>query len=92
MPPGDQRIAFGIIAGTATLGEIVRCGTHVVELADDTVIRISHDGDVFTLVQVQPLHIVEIHQQHTAGAIDAPVAIFVAVDGGVELIVAAQRE
>ena len=88
----DQRLRLGVVGGAAAVGQVVRDKR---QPAHDAVgagmVERGRDVDDIALGEPQPRQLRRADEQHVAPPDDAAIAVVERVDGGVVLIVGAQR-
>src|SRR5205823_4853117 len=86
---GHKGIAFRIVAGEASLRDVVATHDKAADMAADAVVDRGSEPDDFPFFQALPCDIGRIHEQYHARAKDAAEPIAIRIDGRVELSLAA---
>src|SRR5262245_16205565 len=89
MPKRKERIAFRIVTGTAPERDIVTSCAETEHKAINVVSSFSNKVNNIPIRNAKPLHVGSVHDDDFARAVNATQTVFVAVNRGVKLIVAA---
>ena len=92
MPERQQWIAFGVVTGAASGRHVIPHGAETVDGALYAIPRLADQIHRLAFVDFKSYHVVLVHKDDVAGAVDAAQSIFVTVDSGVELIIAADGD
>jgi len=86
---GNKGVGFGEVGGGAAFGEVVGDGEEVGGVTG-LVVEVAGDVDGLFALDALGFHVFEVEEEDAAFVVDAAVAVVEAVDGGVELVVAAE--
>src|SRR6476659_9936076 len=92
VPQRQQRITFGIVAGAAPGRDVIPHDAETVDGALYAIPRLADQIHRLAFVDFKSYHVVFVHKDDVTGAVDAAQSIFVTVDSGVELIIAADGD
>ena len=53
MPPRDQRVAFGVVAGATTLWDIVLNHPQITDLSEHLIICVRRSGDIVAISEFE---------------------------------------
>lgn len=87
----QKRVCLRVIRGAAAFRHVVAGGPEARHLPGNAIMPFGCKAQRFAFFYVHPQHVVTVHQNHHARAFDAAKPVVIAIDGGVERIVAPQR-